>query len=122
VIALGRGGALETVLPHGHPSGRPPTGVFFREQTADDLIKGIVHFERVEREFVPDRIREHARAFDRAIFMKAIGEFIDRHVEAWQRAGRDRPITTGNGERHDVTPEVEGAGMAKGGGRHAQEV
>lgn len=122
VIALGRGGVLETVLPHGHPSGRPPTGVFFREQSADDLIKGIIHFERVEPEFEPDRIREHARAFDRAIFMKAIGEFIDRHVEAWQRAGRNRPVTTGNGERHDATPEVGGSGMAKGGGRHAQEV
>ncbi|MFQ5457059.1 MAG: glycosyltransferase [Myxococcota bacterium] len=88
VIALGRGGARETVIPPGDPSGRPPTGVFFSEQTAEDLIDAIVRFESAERHFDPERIREHAGAFDRSVFVKAIGEFIDRHVGAWERAGK----------------------------------
>ncbi len=88
VIALGRGGALETVIPPGHPSGRPPTGIFYREQSADGLVEGVRQFERVEGDFDPALIRDHALGFDRAVFVKAMGEFIDRNVKAWERGRR----------------------------------
>ena len=61
VIALGRGGALETVIPDrktwkpdtGIPEDKTinPTGVFFYEQTSEDLIKAIQYFESIESQF-----------------------------------------------------------------------
>ena len=54
VIALGCGGALETV-----EDGK--TGLFFKEQTADSLCAAIEEFE--SRRFVRAAITEHAKAF-----------------------------------------------------------
>lgn len=88
VIALGRGGALETVIPPGHPSGKPPTGVLFHQQSAEGLIEGVLRFEKQEAGFEPARIRGHASMFDRTRFVKEIESFIDRHVEAWGRTQR----------------------------------
>ena len=67
VIAFGRGGALETVIPD-RQTWRPetgivedktsdPTGVFFYEQTSDDLIKAIKHFELLESQFDQKRYK-----------------------------------------------------------------
>lgn len=62
VIAYGRGGALETVLQNTEntPFG---TGLFFNEQTVDNLLTTIAEFERIQDEFDPAYIQRHARQF-----------------------------------------------------------
>lgn len=68
VIAYGRGGALETVVP-----GR--TGVFFREQTVDALVNTIRSFD--PRTFDPAQIRRHAEGFSLRTFQERIAAFVD---------------------------------------------
>lgn len=57
VIAYGRGGSLDTVVPG-------VSGLLFSEQTVDSLIEAICSFERQEKEFHPQAIRQHAEQFD----------------------------------------------------------
>jgi glycosyltransferase involved in cell wall biosynthesis len=90
VIALGRGGALETVIPDrktwkqntGIPEHKTinPTGVFFYEQTSKDLIRAIQHFEEIESQFDVENIKEHAECFDVAIYKDQIKKFIEERL------------------------------------------
>jgi glycosyltransferase involved in cell wall biosynthesis len=61
VIALGRGGATETVIPLG--SDAAPTGVWFDEQTPDCLADAIERFEQQADRFDPRALRRHALRF-----------------------------------------------------------
>lgn len=90
VIALARGGALETVVPDSR-SWRPeydipeentvqPTGVFFHEQTTDALIDAIRHFESMEDRFDPAATRCHALQFDADVFTQRIRHLIEELV------------------------------------------
>jgi glycosyltransferase involved in cell wall biosynthesis len=91
VIALGRGGALETVVPDSQSwkpetginksSTSQPTGVFFYEQTPEALIKAIQHFESIESQFDADAIRKHAQQFDVAVYTKRMKSFIEEKIE-----------------------------------------
>jgi glycosyltransferase involved in cell wall biosynthesis len=83
VIAFGKGGSLETVrgtyIPIGERNGSDnaePTGVFFKEQTADSLADAIVSFELSEALFRPQVIQSHARKFDTAIFLDRMRQYI----------------------------------------------
>jgi glycosyltransferase involved in cell wall biosynthesis len=76
VIAYGKGGALETVLPLGSEFG-PPTGIFFREQTVDGLIAAVRTFEQNRRTFVPTAIRQHVCRFSRDRFKAQISDYIE---------------------------------------------
>jgi glycosyltransferase involved in cell wall biosynthesis len=81
VIAFGRGGALETVVPlssssSASASASKPTGVFFNEQTVDSLIDAVRRFESAEDEFDPAALRAHAESFDRAHFKRKIEVFL----------------------------------------------
>ena len=67
VIAYRKGGALETIIEN-------ETGVFFDKQNAEELIKGILRFEKME--FDKNFIRRHAEKFDESIFKEKINEFI----------------------------------------------
>jgi glycosyltransferase involved in cell wall biosynthesis len=55
VLALGRGGALETVV-------NGETGVFFAQPTVESLLEGVAAIDRLQPD--PIRIHEHARRFD----------------------------------------------------------
>lgn len=68
VVALGKGGALETVV-----DGR--TGVFFNEQTPTALLSGIDELEG--REWDPVAIRTHAKAFDKAHIREKLRQTVD---------------------------------------------
>jgi glycosyltransferase involved in cell wall biosynthesis len=59
VLALGRGGALETVVEY-------ETGIFFKEPSVESLIDGIAAIDRLQAD--PQRIRAHAQRFDVARF------------------------------------------------------
>jgi glycosyltransferase involved in cell wall biosynthesis len=74
VIALGQGGALETVVPPG--GGSPPTGLFFARQTADDLAEAILHFESGAVAFEPKALRRHAETFDRPLFKERVEGYL----------------------------------------------
>jgi len=91
VIAFGRGGALETVIPDNQTwkleteiqksSTSQPTGVFFYEQTPEALINAIQHFETIESQFDSNAIRTHARKFDISVYTKQIQKFINEKVK-----------------------------------------
>jgi glycosyltransferase involved in cell wall biosynthesis len=60
VIALGQGGALETVRGLDDPT---PTGHFFRHQTAGDVVNAIRTFERESYRILPAECRANAMRF-----------------------------------------------------------
>jgi len=74
VIALGQGGALETVVPPGHAA--PPTGLHFARQTVDDLVDAIHRFESGAVRFDPKALRCHAATFDRPIFKERVDGYL----------------------------------------------
>jgi glycosyltransferase involved in cell wall biosynthesis len=83
VIALGRGGALDTVVPlNASPGSAPATGVFFHEQSVEALQAAVRYFEDNEGAFHPELLRRHARAFDRSIFKQRIKKFINDTLES----------------------------------------
>jgi glycosyltransferase involved in cell wall biosynthesis len=81
VIALGKGGALETVIPL-HSTGaeampcRSSTGVFFDEPSADALCEAVSVYQRHADAFDPDAIRQNALYFDRPEFKTRITTFL----------------------------------------------
>ncbi|HYT88964.1 MAG TPA: glycosyltransferase, partial [Gemmataceae bacterium] len=62
VIALGRGGASETLVPPG--GAREPTSWWFEEQTVDALVEAMVGFEARPRDFAPGAARRQALRFN----------------------------------------------------------
>jgi glycosyltransferase involved in cell wall biosynthesis len=73
VVALGRGGALETVVDG-------VTGVLVPEATAGALADGIAR--AMSTTFHPDVIRQHALKFDRSVFERAVSAEIESLVHA----------------------------------------
>jgi glycosyltransferase involved in cell wall biosynthesis len=83
VIALGLGGALETVIPANDPQASgalrplpngavPPTGVLFAPRTPASLQEAVRFFEAHETLFCPEALRRHAQQFDRRLFKQRI--------------------------------------------------
>ncbi|HVH05718.1 MAG TPA: glycosyltransferase [Myxococcota bacterium] len=72
VIALGRGGASETVVPLDAAGARAPTGVWFDAQTPDALAEAVLRYEREEKSFDPRAIRRHAESFSGDRFRREI--------------------------------------------------
>lgn len=81
VIAFGKGGALETVIPvNPHGSSIEPqsaTGLFFYKQESESLEEAVLAFQKIEKDFNPDIIRKNAMKFDRDIFKKRIKNYIE---------------------------------------------
>ena len=80
VIAFGKGGALETVIPPG--TDKVPTGLFFEEQTVASLIEAIHAFEAIEERFDPEAIRRHAEQFSIQRFNETFKNFVDEAYKA----------------------------------------
>jgi len=81
VIAFGKGGVLETVVPACPTEGihtEHSSGVFFPEQTPEALMKAIRYFESVESRFDPAFIQVRARQFSLSRFESEMAEFIER--------------------------------------------
>jgi glycosyltransferase involved in cell wall biosynthesis len=78
VIAYGRGGARETILPldPAVPRTPGPTGVLFDEQSVEALVAAIERFEANSDRFDPKALREHALGFDRQVFKDRIEVFV----------------------------------------------
>ena len=78
VIAFGRGGALETLLP-ANPAfavrSSDPTAVFFYEQTSAAVVAAVRQFERLD--FSPEAARAQAMRFDTSRFRRELLAFLD---------------------------------------------
>ncbi len=82
VIAYGKGGVLETVIPLQSTVHSPQsTGVFFYKQTPQALIEAIELFEKNKDKFVPEKIRDNSLRFSREIFKQKIKEYIDNKLK-----------------------------------------
>jgi glycosyltransferase involved in cell wall biosynthesis len=86
VIAYGKGGALETVMPLNRtgeqfPSAAKPTGIFFENLTADSLMAAVRLFDANRDSFDPAALREHACGFSRLRYQAQIKAFIDGCLE-----------------------------------------
>jgi glycosyltransferase involved in cell wall biosynthesis len=85
VIAFGKGGATETVVPLDQ-DGVPErsTGMLFGEQRVDSLVDAILKFEVEEHRFSPPFIRAHAEQFDKRHFLKRMGDFVAEKLEEYR--------------------------------------
>ncbi len=89
VVAFGRGGAMETVIPLDNPGHKPPTGVFFREPTPKALIEAIRIYESREGDFDAQAIRQNALRFDQSRFKQQISQMIQSRWKQWQEGKGD---------------------------------
>ncbi|WP_230413172.1 glycosyltransferase family 4 protein [Paraburkholderia antibiotica] len=96
VIAFGKGGALETVVPVGEAH---PTGVFFAQQTVVSMLDAIDRFERLGVYITPTACRANAERFSAAVFRRAFMAEVTRTISA--EGLRERTETVARGE-HDL--------------------
>ncbi len=72
VIAYGRGGVRDTVVPLDATDGRAPTGVWFEPQGSEALRGAVRRFESAETRFQPALIRAWAERFGPAPFQQGL--------------------------------------------------
>ncbi len=84
VVAFGRGGATDTVLPLVGPpdAAARATGVWFEEATPESLLHALLRFEGAESYFDAKAIRAHAERFSAARFRAEIEREAVALVEA----------------------------------------
>jgi glycosyltransferase involved in cell wall biosynthesis len=81
VIALGRGGALESVNDLDSMVPRSQcTGILYNEQTAMAVAEAILRFETNEHRFHPHAIRERSRRFSSEVFRENLQNLIDARL------------------------------------------
>ncbi|MET3229516.1 UNVERIFIED_ORG: glycosyltransferase involved in cell wall biosynthesis [Burkholderia sp. 1263] len=85
VIAFGKGGALETVVPVGDAH---PTGVYFAHQTVVSMLDAIGRFERLREQITPAACRANAERFSPAVFRRAFMAEVTRTIAARGRRRR----------------------------------
>jgi glycosyltransferase involved in cell wall biosynthesis len=93
VIALGQGGALETVVPANDPANPEkvypaigahyaPTGLLFSQRTPEALQAAVRFFEAHETLFNQAVLRRHAQQFDRSVFTRRVAQFLTTALAA----------------------------------------
>ncbi len=81
VIAYGRGGALETVVPG-------ETGIFFDKQDPEALRQAVRMFEFARHEMEPARIRQQAERFSIDRFRQEFYDQVERAHQRYVAGGR----------------------------------
>lgn len=71
VIAFGRGGAAETILPG-------KTGILFEQQTVESLVQAVKSFESGMAQWESDRLRQQAETFSIQRFRTSFRHCIER--------------------------------------------
>jgi len=84
VIAYGRGGALETVVPPEGGDASAATGLFFPEPTAESLAEAIALFDKLSHHFAPTVAVANASRFSEARYVKEMKEIIETEWEAFR--------------------------------------
>jgi glycosyltransferase involved in cell wall biosynthesis len=90
VIAFGRGGATETVIPG-------QTGIFFPEQTVASLVEAVSSFAARAHQFDAARIRANAERFAKDRFQREFAEVVERERAHWARSEPWRRRLPGDG-------------------------
>lgn len=90
VIALGRGGAVETVRGL---DATVPTGVLFDQQTSAAIRDAVISFERSSERITADACRANAQRFDVSVFRQRFGDFIAIAFEEFLAARATRAST-----------------------------
>jgi glycosyltransferase involved in cell wall biosynthesis len=73
VIAVGKGGPLETIRGLDHPQ---PTGAFFQEQNAPALQAAVAKFEQEAARIIPEACRQNALRFQSSVFRQEFGQLV----------------------------------------------
>lgn len=89
VIAYGKGGSLETVVPLGEEH---PTGVHFARQTVASLLEGVECFEQKHASITPEACRANAERFSAANFRRALMIEVMRAIGAGAARSHARSI------------------------------
>jgi len=74
VIALGRGGAAETVRDLN--AGHGPTGILFEESSVDSLVEAMERFESNREAFDPQAARRQAERFSKPRFERELLDYL----------------------------------------------
>jgi glycosyltransferase involved in cell wall biosynthesis len=82
VIAFGKGGATETILPADRSAS--PTGVWFEEQSIESLAEAIERFERSSGAFETTAARRQALKFNRHRFEAELFSYLDEIMQPTQ--------------------------------------
>jgi glycosyltransferase involved in cell wall biosynthesis len=77
VIALRKGGALETIAGLDHPA---PTGVFFEEQNVLSLREAVETFEQEEQRITRNACRANALRFAPERFRRELRNYVDEQL------------------------------------------
>lgn len=105
VIALGRGGVLESV--RGLEAARP-TGVFFERQDVASVIEGVERFEKYAERIRPEECRANAMRFSTSRFRNEFAEYA-RHKLAEFNDSRTKTgprVAIGTAPRGDISINV----------------
>lgn len=86
VIALGKGGARETIRGLDRES---PTGVLFRDQTSTAICDAVRSFEANRHRIAPESCRENAERFSIDRFRATFSEFVSQRVRDFQSSNAD---------------------------------
>jgi glycosyltransferase involved in cell wall biosynthesis len=73
VIAYGKGGVLETMIPYTGDASKC-TALFFENQTVSDLAEAVLRYSDLK--FDANFIRSHAEKFDESVFIKTFRRFV----------------------------------------------
>lgn len=76
VIAFGKGGARETVIPG-------KSGIFFDRQNEESIINAVKSFEQKQDSFDPFVIRKSAEYFSVDRFKKEFRRFVEKKIESF---------------------------------------
>ncbi len=89
VIAFGKGGALETIVPLPEAacaeSAPAPTGVFFYEQSVAAIIAAVERFEGAGAAITPEACRKNTLRFAPEHFRAEFTAFVEREWAAFSR-------------------------------------
>ncbi|MEZ4598900.1 MAG: glycosyltransferase family 4 protein [Syntrophotaleaceae bacterium] len=80
VIAFGKGGALETIRGLGEKN---PTGVFFYQQTIEELVAGVLEFEEKKGAISAKSCRQNALRFSEENFCQKFCSLVEEHMESY---------------------------------------
>lgn len=83
VIAFGKGGALETVIPDGPKA----TGLFFYEQTSHAIEAAVKQFEERIDQFSASACRESANRFSAECFRDRFASFVEQALKSTRNGG-----------------------------------
>ena len=116
VIAFGRGGASETLIPVG--GAREPTSLWFTEQTEEALAEAVTRFEARRADFAPGAARRLAQRFNSRRFAEELLAYLRGVLDPRSAPAPRSP--RGPLSLSTRTPRCSAAGTASGPARPAR--